>query len=470
VTHDQLLECAASPAAFRRSLRLDTGAPFVADNWQEADFRAMDFGWLRVVGKPAVGGFSRAWIERPKSASKTADVAVAVAWALLFSAKRIEGIVAAGDADQAAMIRRALERLVESNPWMDPLVIGKWEVTNKRTGSSVTIITSDVSTSHGWLVDFVVADELTHWSNRDLFDSLLATAGKKPTTLFMTIMNAGSTQTWQATVRESVRTDPAWYFSSLTTQPSWMSAERLAEQKRLLPPPVFSRLWLNQWSSGAGDALAECDIAAAVVHDAPMTGDEDGYIYFGGLDLGVSRDHSALSVVGIRENRIRLADVRSWAPPPGGKIDLARVRVAILDANRRFRLSRLLYDPHQAELLAQDVAKAGILVEGVPFTTASLTEMASCLLERFHSRTIELYDDSGLLADLRALRLIDRGTSYRLDAPRNSAGHGDRATACILGILGAERHGKYVEDDGDIELIVGDGFEVPFMRQAGGWL
>ena len=39
-----------------------------------------------------------------------------------------------------------------------------------------------------------------------------------------------------------------------------MSPARLAEQRRMLPPAAYLRLWENVWSSGLGDALSPEDI------------------------------------------------------------------------------------------------------------------------------------------------------------------------------------------------------------------
>jgi phage FluMu gp28-like protein len=108
--------------------------------------------------------------------------------------------------------------------------------------------------------------------------------------------------------------------------------------------------------------------------------------------------------------------------------------------DQTYGLRKLFYDPYQAEQMAQNLAAEGVMVEGVPFTVGTLTEMASAVLERFHDRTIDLYADDGLLTDLHGLRLIDRGATYRLDSARTAAGHGDRGTAFCLAVLAAARY------------------------------
>jgi hypothetical protein len=187
-----------------------------------------------------------------------------------------------------------------------------------------------------------------------------------------------------------------------------------------------------------------------------MKGTEPGFVFYAGLDLGVSRDHSAVVVLAYDGHRVRLAHVMSWAPPPGGKIDLRRVKRAIEDLDKCFSFRKLFFDPYQAELLAQELGW-GTRLEAVPFTAASLTEMASVVLESFHARELDLYPDQGLLSDLHGLRLIDKGLSYRLDSTRSSAGHGDKATAFCLALLAVRRYPSrppcYVEGEALADLL-----------------
>ena len=105
----------ASPAEFRRALIIDTdGGPRpladVADAWQLKDFAALDDGWRRVAGWN-VTGKQRAYLERPRGHSKTGDLACMVAWVLLASRKRLSGVAAAADRDQAGLLRDAISKL-----------------------------------------------------------------------------------------------------------------------------------------------------------------------------------------------------------------------------------------------------------------------------------------------------------------------------------------------------------------------
>lgn len=324
-----LLELQQSPAAFRKALLIDTDSgpkPFSPDPWQQADFAALDEGWKRaVIGTSHPADKQRAWLERPRGHSKSADLGSMAAWALFAARRPLSGIAAAGDQDQASLLKQAISKLLIHNPWLARVLeVQAYRVVNVHTGSALAIITSDAPTSYGLTPDFVIADEVTHWKKRDLFDSLLSSAAKRSTCMFVIITNAGLQDDWQWNTREAIRQDPDWVFSRLEgPTASWIKPKLLAEQARLLPSIAFARLWLNQWSSGGGDALTEADIAAAFRADlSPQFSAVPGFEYVAGLDLGVSRDSSALCILGVRRSHaghgmIRLAAAKVWKPTPG---------------------------------------------------------------------------------------------------------------------------------------------------------
>jgi len=455
---------APTPAEFRASLLIDAdgaAVPFRPDpGWQDNDFLALDPAWLQLAGFPVEGKLIlRAWQERPRGHSKTSDLAIMTAWALAFSIRPIRGIAAAASKDQAGRLRDAIETLVRLNQDLrEVLEVQSWHVVNRLTGSDLEIISSDVPASWGQLPDFIVADEVCHWPEgrgEELWGSLFSSAAKRAHCLLCAISNAGFQESWVWRVRELVRADPRWHFSRLEgPRATWITPDRLEEQRRHLPALAFDRLWGNVWSSGSGDALQAADIDASLVRSGPVTEPESGWDYYVGIDLSVSRDLSALVMIGRHHSgRLRLACVRAWTPPAGGKIDLRLVQHAALELHKRFH-PHFFADPYQAELLITNLQAEGAVIEGVPFVGAALVEMASGLVEVFSSRVIELYPDGELLADLRRLRIADSPAGWRLSAPRTAAGHCDRAVALSLAVLGARRapavvDGAYVTESPD---------------------
>ena len=446
---DLLTKMANDPAIYRQHLLIDRhgqAVPLgdVLDSWQKQDFEAIDGGWLRAMGRPAESGYSRAWLERCRGGSKTADLAVMVAYALAFAARPIRGIAAAADADQAALLRQAIERLLRLNGWLqEALTCRQWKVENFRTGSDLTIISSDAPTSYGFLIDFAICDELCHWQEgrgEELFGSVFSAMAKRRDALLVCAGNAGWMETWQARVRETVRDDPDWYFHAVCEPASWISPKHIEEQRRLLPPLAFDRLWANVWTSGSGDAIAPADIDRAVCESGPMSGSEE-YDFWGGLDLSVTRDTSAFVVVGREHttNHLRLALCRAWTPPRGGKIDLVGIQDAVAEARQRYNLRNVIYDVFQAELMRQQLERIGVRMQEISFSGKPAQEMASELIEVFSSGRITLYRDPALLSDLRRLRIREAPSGWRLAADRTSAGHADRAIALAMACWAARQ-------------------------------
>ncbi len=299
---------------------------------------------------------------------------------LTFATRPIRGFAYAADRDQARLLRDAMQTLTRLNPLLgSTLSIESFRVKNiadshpGRDGE-LSIESSDAASSWGVLPDLIIADELTHWpGDGTLWHSLVSSAAKRANCLFIVIANAGVGQgtSWQWTVRENARTSPDWYFSRLDgPKASWITEKTLAEQKRLLPDAVYRRLWMNQWSTGGGDALDAADIEAAVTLDGPMWSNLPGHSCIAGLDLGVKRDHSAFVVLACDHStaRVKLAWVESWKPTAGESVNLERVRMGVLTQSQRLGITGVFYDPWQCEYLAQRLRKTGCVASRSPLS------------------------------------------------------------------------------------------------------
>ena len=481
----KLEQLMADPAAFREALLVDAdGEPKRfgpnLDDWQREDFEAIDSGLRRVVGQPVENPTLRAMFIRPRGHSKTSDQAVSASWLLFASRRKLNGIAAAADKDQAALLLNSIDSLCRLNPWLGSILeVGRDRVVNKRSGSVLTAITSDAASSFGHLIDFCVLDEITHWRGRELFDSLLSAAAKRANCLVLGIANAGFRESWSGKVVDQIRTDSAWLFRELNgPKASWITPERLEEQRRLLPPKTFARLWENCWSDGSGDALDGADIQAAVTLSGPCNYPERGWAYVAGLDIGLKRDATALAVVakhtGFMERHVRkprklvgafgamadlgfidapqdevkytrhagsgqlkLVELHVWKPSEG-RVELDAIEHVIRDVHRRYNLTRMAFDPYQAEYLGQRLGKAGVYCESMPFTPSTLQSMASGLLTAFRERQLSLYDHPELIADLKAMRITEKANgAYRLEMARGNedgTSHGDAATALAIAL------------------------------------
>jgi hypothetical protein len=459
---------AADPAAFRADLIVDVDGVSrrlsdVMDPWQRDDFAAIDPALLFCTGKTTTPAKMRAYLERPRGHSKTTDLAVTCCWVLAFAPRPMRGYAFAADKDQARLLRDAMQTIVQLNPWLgDILTVEAHRVVNSAAGhpgegGTLSIEASDVGSSFGILPDIIICDELTHWEgDGSLWHSIISSAAKRSNCLLLVISNAGFADSWQWAIREVARTDEAWYFSHLNGPlASWLTPARLAEQKRMLPPIAYARLWENLWSSGLGDALTPADIDAAFLDGLrPMTGQA-------GVDLGLTRDNSAVCVLAVPSGgaagRIRLAHHKLWTPTPGKKIDLTEVERHILELDARYGLETVGFDPWQMEHLAQTLeADSGHRrrnqqrrfgnqpwMREIPPTAANLREQATLIIESFGDQRLQLYDCEPLRRDLKKLRAEEKSYGLRLVSPRDNEGHGDTFSAFSLALLvGHELAGK----------------------------
>ena len=455
---------AHDPAAFRDDLIVDVdGEPRrfadVQDPWQRSDFAALDGALMRCNGRSRRPALTRCWLERGRGCSKTTDLAVTVCWALAFATRPIKGYAFAADLDQAALLKDAVETLLRLNPWLgEILTVQEDSVVNVAhrhpgKGARLEVWTSDVKSSYGILPDLIVCDEVVHWeeSAENLWHSLLSSAAKKSTCLLVVITNAGYVTDWQYKVCEIARTDEAWAFRRLDgPAASWITSERLAEQRRMLPPVAFARLWLNQWASGGGDALTPEDIDAAFDPRArPMSGHEafanaraslPDWQFVAGLDLGLTRDHSAVVVLAVptsaqpTSTRIRLAHHHRWVPPQGGKINIDQIEQHLLRLDEEFHLVHCCFDPWQAEHLSQRLESLSdrrlrtsravtthirpFMIEAAP-TAKLLRETAAITIESFQDHRLCLYEVEPLRRDLLKLRCEEKKLRPAADlAPR----------------------------------------------------
>jgi hypothetical protein len=314
-----------SPAAFRRLIRIENDQqelqplPELLESWQVTDFAALDPAWRKLAGHDVDPPYQRAWIERPRGHSKTSDMALQLAWILLFGRPELIGFAAAADADQAALIREAIHRLAQWNDFLfRPLEFQRELVRNTANGGRLKIIASDVGSSYGVLPDFIICDELCHWEKPDLWHSLLSSAAKKPDCLLAVLTNAGVGRDWQWDIREMAQESGHWYFTSLDgPQASWIKSEWLEEQRHMLPDPVYRRLWLNQWQHSDGEFLTLAEAEACRDESlTPQTHGQPHCSYIAAIDYAEKHDLTVGVLIHWEHNRLIVdrMDVRKPSP------------------------------------------------------------------------------------------------------------------------------------------------------------
>jgi len=92
-------------------------------------------------------------------------------------------------------------------------------------------------------------------------------------------------------------------------------------------------------------------------------------------------------------------------------------------------------DQHVAPAVVDRLRRAGLNVRTVPMTAQSKTAAFSELRARLYTRSLELYDEPTLLAELRRLRTRYTAGAASVVNPRVGGSHGDMAQALALAVL-----------------------------------
>jgi hypothetical protein len=253
--------------------------------------------------------------------------------------------------------------------------------------------------------------------------------------LVVVATNAGWLDTWGIKKREHWRNDPAWHCSIYSKPAPWKTEKEILSLG--LKPFEMRRLYFGEWGSVENPALSEADIQAAVAAakemgwDGEMQGDEEGYRFFGAMDLSKNHDNSAVVIIGRhKDGHIRLAAVRIWVPPKGGTIDLQDVQYNVVELNRKFHRPIFAHDGYEAMLLIQQCqSRHGMRFQQVSFNGAPAKEMASELTECFTGKRIRLWRHEALLRDLRRLRIVQKPDGSVLKPVRTGESHCDSAIA-----------------------------------------
>ena len=168
----------------------------VEAEFQRECFEAMapSLDALRLGSLPPIRRF---WLERTKGASKDTDIAIVLTWLVIFSDRSLYGQVGAADRDQAGIVKRRAEQLLEANPWMqDHIQIVNNEIRSRETQTKIDILAADVTGgSHGETPDILILNELSHVQRWKSIEDLMSNADKMPRGIVIAATNAGFTGT-----------------------------------------------------------------------------------------------------------------------------------------------------------------------------------------------------------------------------------------------------------------------------------
>ena len=154
-------------------------------------------------------------------------------------------------------------------------------------------------------------------------------------------------------------------------------------------------------------------------------------------------------------------------PLESGEVDLILVRDACLAMARLWNVMALMYDPHQAKLMAQELIRLGVPMQEMSFGTPSnLTKMATAFIQVMAGGNFAAYDDEEgrLRSDFGKFSIVERSYGFKLEAVSDQRGHADVGTAFVICLPMAVDMlvGMQGLQAGDDVAYVGDDITEPF--------
>ena len=408
---------------------------------------------LLALARGRKAAIRRFLLEATKGWAKTGLVSLAIAWLIIFAPRALLIVVLARDLNQGLEFVKASKEFRRENRIVKPLFeVQRDKVLNPKTETVAEVWTADDLGRHGGRPNLTWIDEYTHIDDHEYVNTALDNAAKVATSAVILSGNAGFKASPAFKLREIYRKGgPGYSFFQYSQPAPWLSADDLLEAEQRNSRSRYLRLFWSIWSSGSDSPVTPEDIQHAITMAGPLETSEEGWqVASVGLDIGVKNVHSACVGLAVKHGsaRIRLAFCESWKPDRRtGEVDLGKVRSYVIQMHRKWRFGCLWYDPSQALLMAQDVNRlAGVPIAEMTFAGKNLNVMAESLLTTFRCKTIDLYEDKELIADLGRLDIEERAWGHKLTAPSDAAsGHCDRAMALAIalpaGILAANRAG-----------------------------
>ena len=173
------------------------GMPFELADWQADDVIRPLFGWKRALPNVPQSKwprrFRKVWCEWPRGNGKSTIAAgLGLYLASADGEPGCEVYSAAADREQASIVFDVARSMVEESP----ALFGRAEVYRRsivfpRLRSFYKVISSDVRTKHGFNAHGIIFDEFHAQPNRELYDVLRTSMGKRRQPVFFGITTAG---------------------------------------------------------------------------------------------------------------------------------------------------------------------------------------------------------------------------------------------------------------------------------------
>ena len=403
------------------------GEPFFLENWQYDNIWEPILATGKMQGGTFVRRYSRALLGLPRSFGKTE-----ITCALMMTVANMEPVyngqyaVIASSKDQAAKILRTLKAMIA----LDPDLRALWEpfkneIHNRETGATVQVFPYSEAAVQSWHFNFVIADELHVWRDRDMYDALVSGMRDVPNALMVCITTAGLHRSgflWEWLQR--VTEDPdcyVWWHGAddedavddrkvweRIALPSWVTVDSIEQQYHALSKPAFDRYVLNRFPvrESAEHTFTHAQVDACM--KAPQEFDFAAPFVLG-VDGATSGDSFAIIAHQLTpEGRDAFHEWVFDEPGESGYYDLDQIEQLIAGLAQQYRCS-VGIDPARLLLMAQHLQdRYGVDIFEVPQSNKIMCPASDMLARSVRSQDA-LLDGCPKLAE----HLANCRTMYR---------------------------------------------------------
>ncbi len=402
----------------------------------------------------------------------TTDIAgMAIAWLIADAGPMSRGYVVASNSEQAAHVIDAAAAFRARTPELDGIITVENEKIIVENGSWIRVLS--LSDSGAWGLRearFLIADEFCQWPEtraaKRVYEAIRSTVQKETGCRLCILSSSGEPPHWsRATYDEALREQrmaleqgrPAmWRVSDMPGPVPWQDPDEIEQLRNELSPSAYDRLVLNIWSQDEDRAIAEedFDIAAQkrfrVVHKVPtglrgyglnLRDPVPGEKYLMTVDIGIYRDATAICIAhkepldpaqpkGLQ--RVVVDHLERWSGSRKRPIQLQDVEDWIMAYSQRYNRCKVVCDPDQFIGNIQSLNRRGVRAVAFTFSSTSVGQIATALVQAFRNRQIWVPDYKGLRDELIRVRLRETAPGVTRLTHDKLKGHDDQAVVIAL--------------------------------------
>jgi phage terminase large subunit-like protein len=337
----------------------------------------------RQIVKELFAGRRETLILLPRGNGKSTLLAALSLWHLL-TRPNARIAVGAASREQASVLFDIAREMASYPEIAKRVTITRREI---RTDTGwIKVVSSDGPKQHGLILTLAIVDELHAHRNDELYLAFRTGLMKVPDSQMWTITTAGiGEESALGSLRARARKLPdikrkgpftyatgpnfgmmEWALSETAdiddmqaaksvNPASWMTVEKLVEQREAVHEIAFRRYHLNQWVAAqapwiTGDVWDTCS-------DEPEIPEGSEVIL--GVDASIRHDTTCVAMVR-RVRDIYHAEFRVWQPTRGNEVQMQNVMDHIRDLGQRYRVKGVAYDPQFMHHAAQTLQGEGM--------------------------------------------------------------------------------------------------------------